>query len=110
MARFASLAELEVFLCKLEPEYAQYASVLWQRQVRAANQLANASKSLLLSWGLLELHVDDIKARAGSTGEHSASNSTRLTKFSSPVVHKVANVSPQATRVVSLASAASAPG
>ena len=78
MAHFASLAELEVFLHKLYPEYAQYASVLWQHQVRMVDHLANASKSLLLSWGLLELHVDDIKTRAGSTGEHSAYNGTHL--------------------------------
>lgn len=70
MARFASAAELESFLGKLEPDYAQYTSALWQHQVRTAHQLANASKSLLLSWGLLELHVDDIKARANSAGEH----------------------------------------
>lgn len=84
MARFASLAELEVFLCMLEPDYAQYASVLWQQQVRTANQLANASKPLLLSWGLLELHVDDIKARAVSTGEHSDYNDMHLTKVFFP--------------------------
>ncbi|DBA82960.1 TPA: hypothetical protein ACH3X1_006739 [Trebouxia sp. C0004] len=71
MARFASAAELESFLRNLEPDYAQYASALWQHQVRTANQLANASKSLLLSWGLLELHVDDIKARANSAGRNS---------------------------------------
>ncbi|DBB00256.1 TPA: hypothetical protein ACH3X1_014084 [Trebouxia sp. C0004] len=70
MARFASAAELESFLRKLEPDYAQYASALWQHQVRTAHQLAHASKSLLLSWGLLELHVDDIKARANSAGQH----------------------------------------
>lgn len=70
MARFASAAELESFLGKLEPDYAQYTSALWQHQVRTAHQLANASKSLLLSWGLLELHLDDIKARANSAGEH----------------------------------------
>ena len=70
MARFASAAELESFLRELEPDYAQYATALWQHQVRTAHQLANASKKLLLSWGLLELHVDDIKARANSAGEH----------------------------------------
>lgn len=72
MARFANVAELQAFLRKLEPEYAQYASPLWQHQVRTAHQLANASKMLLLSWGLLELHVDDIKSRANSAGEHLA--------------------------------------
>ena len=69
MARFASQAELEVFLQKLEPDYAEYASALWQKQVRTAHQLANASKPLLLSCGLVELHVDDIRARANGTGE-----------------------------------------
>ena len=70
MARFASAAELESFLRKLEPDYAQYATALWQHQVQTARQLANASKPLLLSWGLLELHVDDLKVRANSAGEH----------------------------------------
>ena len=70
VARFASAAELESFLCELEPDYAQYASALWQHQVRTPHHLANASKSLLLSWGLLEVHVDDIKARANCAGEH----------------------------------------
>ncbi|DBB13138.1 TPA: hypothetical protein ACH3X3_005862 [Trebouxia sp. C0006] len=73
MARFASAAELESFLRKLEPDYAQYASALWQHQVRTAHQLANASKSLLLSWGLLELHVDNIKARANSADDREES-------------------------------------
>ena len=31
MARFASQAELELFLEKLEPDYARYASALWQK-------------------------------------------------------------------------------
>ncbi|DBA86114.1 TPA: hypothetical protein ACH3X1_005631 [Trebouxia sp. C0004] len=84
MARFASQAELEVFLQKLEPDYAEYASALWQKQVRTAHQLANASKPLLLSCGLVELHVDDIRARANGTdhqrlaGALSASDRIRL--------------------------------
>ena len=64
MTRFASEAELEVFLRKLDPDYAQYASTLWQNGVRTTNQLANANKALLLIWGLLGLHVSDIQARA----------------------------------------------
>ncbi|DBA73748.1 TPA: hypothetical protein ACH3X2_009722 [Trebouxia sp. C0005] len=67
MARFASQLELEAFLQKLDPDYAKYTSPLWQIQVRTAHQLANASKPLLLSCGLVELHVDDIRARANGT-------------------------------------------
>ena len=69
MACFASAAELESFLHKLEPDYAQYAAALWQHKVKSERQLLNASKELLLSVGL-EPHVDDIRARADSTGEH----------------------------------------
>lgn len=69
MARFASQAELEVFMQKHEPDYATYASALWQKQVKTAHQLANASKPLLLSCGLVELHLDDIQARANGAGE-----------------------------------------
>ncbi len=51
MTCFASEAELEVFLRKLDPDYAQYAAVLWQNEVKTAHQLANASKALLLLLG-----------------------------------------------------------
>ena len=68
MARFASAAELEDFLRELDPDYAQHAPALWHHQVRSTCQLAGATASLLVSWGLPELHVDDIKARAGTTG------------------------------------------
>lgn len=72
MARFASEAELETFLGRLDPDYSQFASALWQKGVRTARQLANATKPLLLSYGLPELYVDDIKATADRTGEPSA--------------------------------------
>ncbi|DBA79069.1 TPA: hypothetical protein ACH3X1_008924 [Trebouxia sp. C0004] len=38
-----------------------------QHGVRTARQLANATKLLLLSWGLPELYIDDIKATADKT-------------------------------------------
>ena len=72
MARFGSVEELAAFLGKLDADYAEHAAALWQKKVSPPQQLANASKSLLLSWGLLELHVDDIKARAGDTGQQVA--------------------------------------
>ena len=74
MARFANQAELETFLSRLDVEYSQFASSLWQNGVRTARQLANATKSLLLSWGLPELYIDDIKATADQTGELNALN------------------------------------
>ena len=76
MARFASRAELEAYLQKLDPEYAKYASALWQKQFRTARQLANASKPLLLFCGLVELHVDDIQARANGAGKELDCNMT----------------------------------
>jgi len=57
MARFASEAELESFLGRLDPDYSQF---------------ANATKPLLLSWGLPELYIDDIKATTDRTGELNA--------------------------------------
>ena len=74
MARFASQAELETFLSRLDPDYSQFASSLWQNGIRTARQLANATKPLLLSWGLPELYIDDIKATADRTGELNALN------------------------------------
>ena len=72
MARFASQAELETFLSRLDPDYSQFASSLWQNGVRTARQLANATKPLLLSWGLPELYIGDMKATADTTGELNA--------------------------------------
>ena len=74
MARFASEAELKAFLGKLDAEYAEYAPALWQNGVKTAHQLANARESIMLSCGLPELYIDDIKARADTTGELLACN------------------------------------
>ena len=69
MARFASEAELETFLGKLDPDYGQYASAVWQNGVRTAHQLANADKEDLLAAGVASaIHAKDIKARAGPQG------------------------------------------
>ncbi|KAL0031061.1 hypothetical protein WJX77_002179 [Trebouxia sp. C0004] len=54
----------KLLLLSLEHLHRLYKS---QKQVRTAHQLANASKPLLLSCGLVELHVDDIRARANGT-------------------------------------------
>ena len=69
MARFASEAELATFLGRLDPDYSQFASTLWQQGVKTASQLANARESILLACGLSELYIDDIKARADRTGD-----------------------------------------
>ncbi|KAL0033260.1 hypothetical protein WJX77_000951 [Trebouxia sp. C0004] len=66
MARFASEAELETFLGKLDQDYGQYASAVWQNGVRTAQQLANADKEDLVAAGVTSaIHAKDIKARAG---------------------------------------------
>ncbi|KAL3137263.1 hypothetical protein ABBQ32_006809 [Trebouxia sp. C0010 RCD-2024] len=67
MARFASEAELKFFLGRLDADYSQFASALWQNGVRTAHQLANAREPILLSCGLPELYIDDIKARVDRT-------------------------------------------
>lgn len=72
MARFGSVAELAAFLNTLDTEYAQYAAALWQKDIRTSQQLSNAREHILRSAGLSELHIDDIKARAGVRGEQLA--------------------------------------
>ena len=74
MARFASEAELETFLGRLDPDYSQFASALWQNSVRTVHQLAKAREPILLSCGLPELYIDDITARADRTGQPNALN------------------------------------
>ncbi|DBB06334.1 TPA: hypothetical protein ACH3X1_011903 [Trebouxia sp. C0004] len=69
MPHVANEAAVEAVEYKLEREYAQYASALWQSQGRTAHQLANASEPLLPSCGLLEMRDVDIQARADGAGE-----------------------------------------
>ena len=78
MAHFASEAELHTFLDRLDPDYSQFASTLWQHGVKTPRQLANATKPLLLSWGLPELYIDDIKATADRPGELNALDACTL--------------------------------
>ncbi len=69
MARFANEADLETFLVKLDTDYGQYASAVWQNGVKTANQLANADKEDLVAAGVTSaIHAKDIKARAGPQG------------------------------------------
>ncbi|DBA90695.1 TPA: hypothetical protein ACH3X1_003911 [Trebouxia sp. C0004] len=79
MACFASEAELEIFLDRLDPDHSQFASALWQNGVRTLHQLANAREPILPSCGLPELYIDDIKARADRTGETAPESSRVLT-------------------------------
>ena len=72
MARFGHVADLAAFLGKLDPDYAQHAAALWQKDIRTSRQLLNARESILISAGLSELHIDDIKASVSSAGEQSA--------------------------------------
>ena len=72
MARFASVAGLETFLGRLDPDCPQFASASWQNSVRTVHQLANAREPILLSCGPPKLYIGDIKARADRTGEPNA--------------------------------------
>ena len=72
MTRFSSVTELAVFLGKLDPDYAGYATALWQKGIRTSQQLANAREQIMLSANVPELHIDDIQARTGDTGEQVA--------------------------------------
>ncbi|DBA74105.1 TPA: hypothetical protein ACH3X1_010913 [Trebouxia sp. C0004] len=74
MARFACFAELETFLGRLDPDYSDFASASSQNSVRTVRQLANAREPILLSCGLPELYIGDIKVRADRTGASSEYN------------------------------------
>ena len=74
MARFASVSERETFLGRLDPDHSQFASTSWQNSVRTVHQLANAREPILLSCGLPELYIGDMKARADRTGEPNVLN------------------------------------
>ncbi len=70
MTCFANEAELETFLGRLDPDYGQYASAVWQNGVRTAHQLANANKEDLVAAGVTSaIHATDIQARAGPQGQ-----------------------------------------
>ena len=43
MARFASETELDTYLGRLDPDYSQYASKLWQKGVKTAHVLMPTS-------------------------------------------------------------------
>ncbi|DBB00040.1 TPA: hypothetical protein ACH3X1_013899 [Trebouxia sp. C0004] len=69
MARFASEAELETFLGKLDPDYGQYAYAVWQNGVRTAHQLANTDKEDLVAAGVTSaIHAKDTNAKGGPQG------------------------------------------
>lgn len=69
MVQFQDKAALAAFLDKLDPGYAQHPPALWLQHVRSPRQFVYATKRMLLSAGLPEPQIADIKARAGSTGE-----------------------------------------
>ena len=69
MARFGNVAELATFLGKLDADYAEYAPALWQKGIKTPRQLANFSEPHYLACDVPEGHIDDIKARADTTGE-----------------------------------------
>ena len=72
MARSGSVAELTAFLGKVDPNYAQYAPVLWQKGIKTPQQLAGFSEPHYLACGMPEVHIDGVKARADPTGELAA--------------------------------------
>jgi hypothetical protein len=75
MARSGSEAELAAFLGKLDPDYAQYALAWWQKGIRTPQQLADFSEPHHPACDVPEGHIDNIKARADSTGEQLAYSS-----------------------------------
>ena len=74
MARFGNIAELATFPGKLDADYAEYAPALWQKGIKTPQQLANFIEPHYLACDVPEGHIDDIKARADTTGELLACN------------------------------------
>ena len=66
MVDFDSKDELRKYLAELHPSYACHATVLWDKKYRHSDHLANADKAVLLSPGLSDADVDDIKFKAAS--------------------------------------------
>ena len=57
MARFASVAELETFLGRLDPNYSQFASALWQKSVRTVLSTCKRSRvNLAVLWSARAVH------------------------------------------------------
>ena len=69
MARFASEAELKAFLGKLDADYAEYAPALWHEGIKTPWHLVNFTEPHYLACDVRRGHIDDIKARAATTGE-----------------------------------------
>ena len=74
LARFGNVSELATFLGKLDADYAEYAPALWQKGIKIPRQLANFSEPHYPACDVPEGHIDDIKARADTTGELLACN------------------------------------
>ena len=72
LTRFTTERELAAFLGKLDPQYDQYASELWQKGIKTPRQLANFSEPHYRRCGVLEGHIDDIKASSLPARHHSA--------------------------------------
>ncbi|KAL0017774.1 hypothetical protein WJX77_002060 [Trebouxia sp. C0004] len=70
MGDFATVGQLEAFLCKLNADYTKYAASLWDiGEVRCQDHLANADKEDLISAGVTSaIHATDIRARARTQG------------------------------------------
>ncbi|DBB06272.1 TPA: hypothetical protein ACH3X1_011850 [Trebouxia sp. C0004] len=72
MARFGNVAELATFRGKLDADYAKYAPALWQKGIKTPRQLADFSEPHYLACDAPEGHIDDINARADTTGDETA--------------------------------------
>ncbi len=70
--------ELEAFLVRLNPNYRKYAAKVCG-VVTSREELANANQADLMEFGIAALHATNIIAKAGNTGQLSA------TKVQSPV-------------------------
>ncbi|KAA6426042.1 MAG: hypothetical protein FRX49_03894 [Trebouxia sp. A1-2] len=84
MARFENVAELATFLGKLDTDYAEYAPALWQKGIKTTRQLANFSEPHYLACAVPEGHIDDIKARADTTGQAKAQGQTFIVSLFVP--------------------------
>jgi hypothetical protein len=64
--RFSDVEDLRAHLISLDCDYGGYAESLWAGHMRTTEQLCNASLPTLRAAGvIIDVHAEDIKARAG---------------------------------------------
>ena len=69
MVTFSDQNDLKTYLNSLQAGYGdRYSQLLWEKEFRASDEIANASEAVLAGFGVLPAHVGNLRAKAGSSG------------------------------------------